>query len=74
MTEKILAISKVIEIVGFSARTVYKEVAAGRFPRSRSPLAVSAGSSRMSRHGWTSGSPHEPGIIEATFGDGQLWP
>jgi prophage regulatory protein len=33
MTEKILAISKVIEIVGFSARTLYKEVAAGRFPR-----------------------------------------
>lgn len=33
MTEKILSKSQVVEIVGFSARTLYKEVAAGRFPR-----------------------------------------
>lgn len=33
MTDKILSRSEVLKIVGFSARTLYYEIAAGRFPR-----------------------------------------
>ena len=33
MNDKILSRSEVVKIVGFSARTMYYEIAAGRFPR-----------------------------------------
>ena len=33
MTDKILSKTEVVKVVGFSARTLYNEIAAKRFPR-----------------------------------------
>ena len=33
MTDKILFKAEVVKVVGFSARTLYHEISAGRFPR-----------------------------------------